>query len=189
MWFLVLVWHSKDVYIVGIKNPKIFLTDCSYLLCNISNFILHESLIQCTLGRLCSTYPSEIQWLNILSIVCLKIYFVSMLNAISALSAIGVAILPHFLHSVRHNEAIADLPCSKCFMGRKMAKKLEFRGICSLNFYYINLVFHIFCICPIMSQFQFIYKTWYFYMGYEMGKHLTSHKSAHSFFSGKNPDP
>ena len=108
-----------------------------------------------------------------------------MLNAISVLSALGVAILLHFLHPVRHNEAIADLPRSKCSMGPKMAKKLEFRGICSLNFYYINLVFPIFRICPIMSQFQFIYKTWYFYMGYEMGKHLTSHKSAHSFFFRK----
>ena len=48
--------------------------------------------------------------------------------------------------------------------------------------YYINLVFRIFRICSIMSQFQFIYKTWHIHMGYDMDKNLTSH----TFFPGKN---
>ena len=52
--------------------------------------------------------------------------------------------------------------------------------------YYINVVFPIFHICSIMLQTKFLYKTWHFHMGYEMGKSLTSRKSAHSFFPGKN---
>ena len=52
--------------------------------------------------------------------------------------------------------------------------------------YYTNVVFAIFRICPIEPQIQIIYKTLHFHMGYEMGKNLTSRKSAHSFFPGKN---
>ena len=55
----------------------------------------------------------------------------------------------------------------------------------ALNFYYIKLVFCIFRICHIMPQFQFIYKTWHYHVGYEMGKNLTSR----TFFPWKNPDP
>ena len=82
-------------------------------------------------------------------------------------------------------------------MGMKMAQKYEFRSIWALNFYYINVVFCIFRICPIMPQSQFIYKTCYIYETHKMAKSLTLRKSAHCFFfrektrsgkSGKNPD-
>ena len=55
--------------------------------------------------------------------------------------------------------------------------------------YYIKLDFQGFRICHIMPQFQFLYKTQYSYVTYQMGKNLTSPKLPHDFFSGKKPDP
>ena len=48
-----------------------------------------------------------------------------------------------------------------------------------------NVDFHIFRICPIMSQSQLIYKTWYIYETHKMAKSLTSQNLPHIFF-GKN---
>ena len=64
--------------------------------------------------------------------------------------------------------------------------KLEFVDIQQELNYYIKVDFRIFRICPIMPQLQFIYKTLDIYKGHKMGKSLTSHKSAHYFFLGKN---
>ena len=52
--------------------------------------------------------------------------------------------------------------------------------------YNIKLDFLGFRLCPIVSQSQFIHKTCYKYKTHKMTTSLTSHKSAHYFFSGKN---
>ena len=52
--------------------------------------------------------------------------------------------------------------------------------------HYIKLDFQGFRICHIMPQFQFLYKTQYLYVTYQMGKNLTSPKLPHNFFLGKN---
>ena len=113
-------------------------------------------------------------------------YIVNIKDAISAISALSAAILPHFPHPVRHKKAVGGLPRSECSMGPKMAQKSELRIIWSFNFYYINLVFLIFRICSIMSQLQFIYKTLHFHVGYKMVKNLTSRNLPHFFFREKN---
>ena len=76
-------------------------------------------------------------------------------------------------------------PASQSSFGSSLIELLKLTDIWELT-YYIKLHFQGFRLCPIMPQSQFIYKTWYLYETHKMAKSLTSHKSAHHFFPGKN---
>ena len=118
-------------------------------------------------------------------------------EVIPALSALSAAILPHFTHSVRQKKHLTSVNGFLHYFGTKKGQGYGIRGFLLVLTYCIKVQFCIFRICPIMPQFQFLYKTCYIKVGYKMAnfpgcagmRTLFFREKTGSGKSGKNLDP